>query len=639
MERSIQKIGLINLLALLGIGVAAFAVARYANSLAGQVSILFLLLGFLVAAVSWFQMRLEDNERVERFEFDELTKSRSSSALFESKDAELFAARRSREQFERFFVPIFTVILCLLQAGGAWWLWRWVSKNSALPVVKQPSTALALFALFAIILFIIGKFSSSFARLEHHRLLRPVSSYVLLDAYICFVVALGIAAIIGGYLKADLYAAYGLCLLLAVIALETLINLVLEIYRPRVKGKVARPLYDGRLVGLLAQPEGLFTTAAQAIDYQFGFKVSETWFYRLFFERALKWLILAQIAVLVLSTCFVFIDAGEQGLLEHFGKPVARSPLGPGAWLKWPWPIDHVYRFRTEQIQSFEIGVPSETEQEQEAFILWTLAHTKVDNKPAEEDNFLVANRVPTSANEQSSLEDANQPGTKRTPPVSLITGSIPIQFQITNLLSWAYTNEDAPSLLQDLARREIVRFFVSADMGEILAQGRLEASRQMQQRIQGAADQHQLGAKIVSVGLQDMHPPVKVAPDYEKVVAGIHTKQAKILAARADEIRTNALAGAQAVTIVNRATADAKAREIGAFAQAGLFTNQLPAYAAAPSVYVERAYLQAFTRATANARKYVLLTTNTHDVLQFDLQESIARDILRDVSVPPPKK
>ena len=111
---------------------------------------------------------------------------------------------------------------------------------------------------------------------------------------------------------------------------------------------------------------------------------------------------------------------------------------------------------------------------------------------------------------------------------------------------------------------------------------------------------------------LQDLHPPVKVAPDYEKVVAAIQTKQAKILAARADDIRTNALAGAQATNILNKASAERTAREIGALAQAALFTNQIPAFEAAPSVYPERAYLQTFARATANARKYLLLTTNT---------------------------
>ena len=75
---------------------------------------------------------------------------------------------------------------------------------------------------------------------------------------------------------------------------------------------------------------------------------------------------------------------------------------------------------------------------------------------------------------------------------------------------------------------------------------------------------------------------------------------------------------------------------EINALAQAGLFTNQIPAFQAAPAVYAQRAYLQTFARATANARKYVILATNTHDVIVFDLQESIARDML-SLKVPPP--
>src|SRR5207237_10307150 len=115
---------------------------------------------------------------------------------------------------------------------------------------------------------------------------------------LCFVVALGIAGVQIEFPKADFYAAHVLCGLLGLVAIETLVNLVLEMYRPRVKGKVERPLYESRLVGLLGQPEGLITTAAQALDYQFGFKVSETWFYRLFVERALVWLRLLQLGLL-----------------------------------------------------------------------------------------------------------------------------------------------------------------------------------------------------------------------------------------------------------------------------------------------------------------------------------------------------
>jgi len=191
---------------------------------------------------------------------------------------------------------------------------------------------------------------------------------------------------------------------------------------------------------------------------------------------------------------------------------------------------------------------------------------------------------------------------------------------------------------LQDLGTREVVRYLAGADLTELMSYGRLEASETLRQRIQTAADARKLGATIISVGLQDLHPPVKVAPDYEKVVAALQTKQARILAARADDIKTNALAEAQATSILNKANADRQAREVGALAQAALFTNQIPAFQAAPSVYSERAYLQTFVRSTANARKYVLLTTNTHDVLTFDLQDKVRADILSDISVPPPK-
>src|SRR5256885_11037729 len=105
MERNIQRTGLINLLVLLATGAAGFAVARYANSLAGMVCVLFMGLGLLVAAVSWFQMRLEESERLEKLELDELLRTHSSSAMFEAKEAGVFPPRRSRRQFGKVFLP------------------------------------------------------------------------------------------------------------------------------------------------------------------------------------------------------------------------------------------------------------------------------------------------------------------------------------------------------------------------------------------------------------------------------------------------------------------------------------------------------------------------------------------------------
>jgi regulator of protease activity HflC (stomatin/prohibitin superfamily) len=620
MERSTQKNGLVNLAAAVMIFIAAFVVTCYVNSLAGQAASIFLGLGALVAFASCFQMRLEENERLEKLEIDEFARAKGESALFDAKESEVFPARRSREQFENFFVPGFAVLLFLLEAGSAWLLWRWIGKTTGGIVPERAMPSLSFFAIFSLLLFLIGRFSVTIARLENNRLLRPGASFLLAGAFICFFTALGVAGTKTGFPRTDFWVARALCVLLGLMALEILLTLLSEIYRPRLKGRIVRPLYDSRLVGLLAQPESLFTTAAQALDYQFGFKVSETWFFQLL-QKNLPVLLLAQLAVLLLSTCVVFIDPGEQAVLEYFGKPVA--DLRSGAHLKWLWPVDKTYRYRTDQIQTFEVGYTPDAQSESEKTILWSVAH-------ANEVNFLVGNHPTTTVQNQNG----DTSDTLKAPPVSLISVSIPVQFQITNVMDWAYNNADQSNLLQDLATRDVVHFLAGVDLNDVMSHTRLEAAQELQNQIQSDANAHRLGVKILFVGLQDIHPPVAVAANYENVVGAIQQMIAKTNMAVADAISTNTLAGAMAFTTTNVAEAARIQLETSALARAALFTNQIPAFEAAPSVYEQRAYFQAFVDATANARKYVLLVTNTDNVLIFDLEDKIREDLL-NLNVP----
>src|SRR5277367_3700901 len=205
MERNTQKNGLVNLMAAVMVFIAAFVVTCYVNSLAGQAASIFLGLAALVAFASWFQMRLEENERLEKLEIDELARTKGGSNLFEAKDSEVFPARRAREQFEKFFVPGFGVLLLLLEAGGAWLLWRWISKTTGVIAPDRGLPALSLFGIFALLLFLFGRFSVTIARLENHRLLRPGANFLMLGAYICFATALGIAGVQAEFPKADLY--------------------------------------------------------------------------------------------------------------------------------------------------------------------------------------------------------------------------------------------------------------------------------------------------------------------------------------------------------------------------------------------------------------------------------------------------
>jgi regulator of protease activity HflC (stomatin/prohibitin superfamily) len=613
MDRSIQKNGLVNLTVALLIFIAAFAVTVFSGTLGGEAASIFLGLGVLVIFVSWFQMRLEENERLEKLELDELAHSRGAS-LFEAKDAGSYPARNAREQFEKYFLPGFTILLVLLEAGGAFLCWLESAKNPYGLKEAGEVSALSLFAIFALLLFLFGRFSVTMARLEDNRLLRPGASFLLAGAYVCAAAALGVAGVWFKYPTADFWAARAVALLLALLMLENLLTLLLEIYRPRVKGKITRPLYESRLAGLLAQPESLFTAAAQTLDYQFGFKVSETWFFRACREN-LPALLLVQLLVLFLSTSFFFVAAGEQAVREHLGRPT--GVYEAGAHLKLPWPIDQIYRLRTEQIQSFAVGYTPDAASEQAPVVLWTVPH-------ANEQNFLVAYRSP----DNTAVVATNDTAAK---PMGLVSVSIPIQYQITNIVQWLYGNASPNDLLSTLATAEVVRYLAGSDLNDVLSQGRLTAAAALKEQIQSAANARGLGAKILFVGLRDIHPPSDkdVAKSYENVVGAEQTRLARILEAEGAAIRTNKLAISQAFAITNQADANRLRRVSSAYARAALFTNQIPSYEAAPAVYEQRLYLQGFAAATMNARKYLLLATNTEDVIIYDLEDKIRTDLM----------
>lgn len=627
MERTVHRIGLVNLLVLLVVAVVGFWLANYVRTPTGLVADCFFAFGFLIALVSYFQMRLAWREQQERLEVDELTKSPESSALF-SQEAEAYPARRAREQFERIFVPGFTLLLLVLHGLGVWWLWQ-ASAAGFAPRTDQAPLAMALYGLFGLIFLLLGKYASGYAQLESDRLLRPGASYLLFGSVLCFTVTIVEGFIWFGFSPIDFYVARVLTLLVGLVALEYLIALILEIYRPRLKGQQARMLYESRLIGLFGQPGGLVTTAAQALDYQFGFKVSETWFYR-FLERALGWIVLCQIAVLFLSTMIVVIEPQERAVLERFGRPVTdRAVLAPGAHFKWPWPIDKVYRQETRTVHTFYVGAAEGEEEEHghaheeapeiENTLLWTRPHME------EEFNLLVASRERFPATTEQTEEQVV--------PVNLLTVSIPVQYRITNLVDWSYNHQDPASLLKKVATREVVRYLVSVDFESILSSGRLEAAENLRNLIQEKALEYDTGAEIVFVGLQDIHPPVKVADAYEAVNQAIQQKETNILAALAYKEQIIPSAKAEAVRMVRNAKGNRIRKTAVAEAQAGQFTNQIAAYQASPDVYTSRTYLEAVAKSLQPARKLIMTVTNASEVIQFNLEDQVREDVFRVMS------
>ena len=607
------------MLGLLVACVVAAVIGKIANSATSAVGAVFLGTGFLVAAISYFQMRLENREHLEHLEFEEIAKDRNRSALFDESGDDTFLAKKAREQFERFFVPTFTTLLGIGQAVAAYYLWQWL-PDAAEPDLTKAAIVMVTFSAFALVLFMLGKYSSGVARLDKLRLLRPGGAYLLLGSVICVVVVVSFAAGWFDFTRLDSHLARIMVVLLGLSTIETLVNLILELYRPRTGARAERALYESRLVGLLGQPTGLVSTAAQALDYQFGFKVSETWFYK-FLEKALAWLILFQLGMLMLSTTFVIIDPNELGLLEHFGKPRSSGAvLEPGIHFKWPWPIDKVYRHPAKELLSFDVGYEVADKEGMGRTLLWTRTHYDT------EINFLVASSEQAARSANSSEDQAV--------PVNLLTAAVPVQFVVKDFQAWYYNHTNPAELLKSIGHREVVRYLVNVDIIDIMSKGRLKAAAALKQNIQERSDKLGLGVEIVFVGLQDIHPPVgdkttQVAGSFEEVIGAEQEMKAKILQAEGYEAGIVPTSRGEAAKIVSEAEGARFERTLTSEAKAKQFLDLVKAYQSAPDVFKQRKYFDVIANSLTNVRKYVIVPKEVNETFILNLEDKIAYDLL----------
>ena len=635
-QQNSKNLGLINSLVLLVVTIGTLILAQKTGSTVGLAGAVLLGIGTLIGFFSFIQSHLIDREQAEKLEMQELDRTRDNESLFAGAAEDAYPARNARRQFEKWVVPGFTVLVLLGQALGLWWLYGELTGNAKAGDEGVRVLSIMFFALFMIILFMMGKYSAGLARMDGQELLRPVANYMLLGSVVCTAAVASLTASHLGYQGWDNAISWILFAVVAIAAAENLITLILEIYRPRVDGKKALLIYDSRLIGLLGQPGGLISTAAQALDYQFGFKVSETWFYR-YIEQKLALILAIQFVVLFFSSSFVVIHSNEQALLERFGNK-QEGLLTAGFKFKLPWPIDKVYRFKTDEIQSFTLGVVDdkhdEAKPEGEKVLLWTTPHNHGSSTDREQNfNMIVASKVDSNDTGAGSATEAV--------PMNLLTVSIPVHYRINDLEAWITNNANAGSLLQKLAMREVTQYLIGADIDKLMGPDRASAQETLKQHIDTQAKKHNLGAEVIFVGLQDIHPPVGkadekaggeaggVAEKYEQVIVAQMNAESNRLVALRYSAGKVPQARASAAEILAKARSESTNKVAIAEADAKRFANQIAAFQSAPSVYKTRMKLETFQAATEGSRKYILSDPANRDVINLELQDKLRTDLL----------
>ncbi len=604
-------------------GGLALLLGRLSGSAAAEIAAWQIFAGVLLWLGALIHQRLRRLAIEEGLTAESIARGRpreGGPALFEAEAADLLTARNRLAQFERYFLPSFSVLVVLVLAAVSY-----LSIRQLLAAPTAPPGELLrnfwAFAGIAFVSFLLAKYAAGMATQSPWRPLGPAANYMMSCALSSLLVAVSFVFCYFELPKAERVVAWTIPIALGVVALEMLLLLVMGAYRPRTTGEEARPAHDSRLLGMLTTSRGILRTTAETLDYQFGFKVSETWFYR-FMEGAIGPLILFQAATLLLLTSFVIVDTGEQAIIECFGMPRAShqtaGPLGPGIHLKWPWPIEAAYRYPTGRVEQLAIG---EQLKEDAAGFVWTKSHAK------QPFNLLAATRQQEATAPKAPLPAAPKPATRRPiPGVSLITGTVYVFYYVDNYYEFLYGNEDPRRTLESLSYRELTRYTANSDFLEFLGHRRREAVEHLKAAIQAAATGQKLGIKIVDVALQGLHPPVEVAGSFEEVVGALEEKDARVWAAKGYANSVGPRAAREAARGLADARIYAADRQYVAPAAKQAFEMLLDAYRKAPSVFKHRKLLSVLEETLANARKLVKPNWDgVREVIHLNLEEKMA--------------
>ena len=598
--------------------------------------------GVALALVGWGRLRLVRRETDEASAVAAWRAGRGAGGeLFRDGDEALKSAARASQAYLKYLVPAAAAAAALLLGVAVWQFWRRWNLLPAPPEVLNPvqngllSLALAAGAVLA------GSYFNGASRASGCRWLRPAATWLLLAGALTGLAGAAIFLLNPEWklaaFRPDLRAACIGLGTLALFAAELLVNVIIDWYRPRTPGEEERPMPESRLLTLVTEPGGVARNVAVALDYQFGFKVSDAWLYR-FLERTVIPFAAVAAALFWLMTCVMVVRPEQNALVLRWGRVITPTPLGPGLHVKLPWPVDTVGLFAVERVQELPIGyVPGSSTDVKDAppgegeemgdptgrVMLWSKAHNK------EEFNFIVAT-APIVAADAAGVKAASEVGERRLPVnVQFLAASIPLYYKVKNLYAFQYANHNGAMLLQDLANREVTLYLANVDFNRILADGRAAGGEALRRNIQAAADRFGLGVEVVFIGLQGIHPPVKVGKAFDAVAGAMEEKHEFSLKAEAGAVSAVAQSEAMAAVMQAAATGYRQQRVQVAQAEAGRFESQLLAYRAAPELYMLNSYLDILLGEGRGVRKYIVTGAASREVTVLNLEKKLRPDLL----------
>ncbi|MEG2075324.1 MAG: SPFH domain-containing protein [Victivallaceae bacterium] len=559
--------------------------------------------------------RLAATENVEKILLEK--RKSGSGNMFDVNEDVRFTAGRTFSRYSTIAPYILSVIGIMIVFGlsflveKSWIFFKPLEMTNMLAANPLHAAVVALIAMLISLFF--GAFLIGQARVADFRWLRPVGAWLMVGFGAMFLAA--VVEIYANITKVsiDQYCFYISFWVYMVLGGELVINFIVEFYRPRTGGD-AKLVFESRLLALFTEPGGIMRNVADALDYQFGFKVSGTWIYS-FIERAIFPFIIIWALIAWLTTCISNVGPSEVGVRERFGRFVATEPLPPGVYFNLPWPFEKISTFSCEKIYTVVVGAVDHDEKEEK---VEDDGHGHAKAEKPKEDNSIIQWGVGHGHEEMTFMVANKSTSTDFSGAVSLMGLNIPVEYRIrqNGVLDYAYRNTNTAAMLRDISLRVAIEYFASVDFMEVISSGRSKAEREIAQRIQTTADRLGFGVEILGVYLNDVHPP--------KEVVSLQRSQKAVIEANTYRFQTVEEAKSTAFGLQENAKANSNRAQVVAKAEALRFDEQLKAYKAFPTYYKERNYLQLLEDDCKDMRKIVVSKSLKDMIYELNLERKI---------------
>lgn len=383
----------------------------------------------------------------------------------------------------------------------------------------------------------------------------------------------------------------------ALVATELALRALARLFLPAPEPQTARAVTDSIVVGFLT---GGARTPGTLLRSHLGLDFARSW--------ALAFLSRAMLPAIVLTALLCWglsglklIDLDHRGVYVRFGAPV--TVLGPGLHLLLPWPLGKLRTVENGAIHSVPIGVFFQRE-------VTRSTGTSPPSFGAETTPPSSANRLWETVHPDQAQYLVPSPGTGEQGFQS-IDAEIFVLYRVgptdRAALDSLYAVADPRALVRQVANRAVLRYFDTRTLEAVLGASRQDVASRLRKQIAADIQTYHAGIAVLSVLIEEIHPPVGAAAAYHAVQAAEINANASMSNEVGRARRVAGVAEQERHQLVTAARAEASEVHDTALAAAYRFAADRHGYAEGKRSFLLERYLGDLTRAVAGKPLTVL--------------------------------